>query len=79
MLYAPFTSAWMIVPVLGIAGSMAAKKTVPPNLGTFPTHGLLFIVLLVGVILIVGALTFLPVLSLGPVLEEFLARQGTMF
>jgi len=70
---------WMIIPVLVIAGSMAAKKTVPPSLGTFPTHGLLFMVLLVGVVLIVGALTFLPVLSLGPVLEEFRARQGKLF
>jgi potassium-transporting ATPase potassium-binding subunit len=70
---------WMMIPVLGIAGSMAAKKTVPPSLGTFPTNGLLFMVLLVGVVLIVGALTFFPVLSLGPVLEEFLARQGKLF
>jgi K+-transporting ATPase ATPase A chain len=70
---------WMMIPVLGIAGSMAAKKTVPPSLGTFPTHGLLFMVLLVGVVLIVGALTFFPVLSLGPVLEEFLARHGKLF
>jgi K+-transporting ATPase ATPase A chain len=74
-----FGRFWMMVPVLGIAGSMAAKKTVPPSLGTFPTHGLLFMALLVGVVLIVGALTFLPVLSLGPVLEEFLARQGKLF
>jgi K+-transporting ATPase ATPase A chain len=70
---------WMMIPVLGIAGSMAAKKTVPPSLGTFPTNGLLFMVLVMGVVLIVGALTFFPVLSLGPVLEEFLARQGTLF
>jgi K+-transporting ATPase ATPase A chain len=70
---------WMMIPVLGIAGSMAAKKTVPPSAGTFPTSGLLFMVLLVGVVLIVGALTFFPVLSLGPVLEEFLARQGKLF
>jgi potassium-transporting ATPase potassium-binding subunit len=70
---------WMMIPVLGIAGSMAAKKTVPPSLGTFPTNGFLFLVLLVGVILIVGALTFFPVLSLGPVLEEFLTRQGKLF
>jgi len=70
---------WMIIPVLAIAGSMAAKKTVPPSLGTFPTNGGLFMLLLVGVVLIVGALTFLPVLSLGPVLEEFLAAQGKLF
>jgi potassium-transporting ATPase potassium-binding subunit len=70
---------WMMIPVLGIAGTMIGKKTVPFSLGTFPTNGLLFMGLLVGVILIVGALTFFPVLSLGPVLEEFLARQGKLF
>jgi potassium-transporting ATPase potassium-binding subunit len=70
---------WMIIPVLAIAGSMAAKRTVPPSLGTFPTNGGLFMLLLVGVVLIVGALTFFPVLSLGPVLEEFLAAQGKLF
>jgi len=70
---------WMIIPVLAIAGSMATKRTVPPSLGTFPTHGGLFMLLLVGVVLIVGALTFFPVLSLGPVLEEFLAAQGKLF
>lgn len=70
---------WMMIPILAIAGSMSGKKTVPPSLGTFPTNGLLFLVLLVGVVLIVGALTFFPVLSLGPVLEEFLARHGKLF
>jgi K+-transporting ATPase ATPase A chain len=70
---------WMMIPVLGIAGAMVGKKTVPPSLGTFPTNGLLFMVLLIGVVLIVGALTFFPVLSLGPVLEEFLARQDKLF
>uniref|UniRef100_A0A7V4LDC9 Potassium-transporting ATPase potassium-binding subunit n=1 Tax=Desulfobacca acetoxidans TaxID=60893 RepID=A0A7V4LDC9_9BACT len=70
---------WMMIPVLAIAGSMAAKRTVPPSLGTFPTNGLLFMVLLMGVVLIVGALTFFPMLSLGPVLEEYLARQGKLF
>ena len=70
---------WMMIPVLGIAGTMVGKKTVPPSLGTFPTNGGLFLGLLVGVILIVGALTFFPVLSLGPVLEEFIARQGKLF
>ena len=70
---------WMMIPVLAIAGAMVSKKTVPPSLGTFPTNGALFMGLLVGVIIIVGALTFFPVLSLGPVLEEFLARQGKFF
>jgi K+-transporting ATPase ATPase A chain len=70
---------WMMIPVLAIAGAMVGKRTVPPSLGTFPTNSALFMALLVGVIVIVGALTFFPVLSLGPVLEEFLARQGKFF
>jgi len=61
----------MIVPVLGIAGSMIGKKVVPPGPGTFPTNGALFAGLLVGVIVIVGALTFFPALCLGPVVEAF--------
>jgi K+-transporting ATPase ATPase A chain len=69
----------MMIPVLGIAGAMVGKRTVPPSLGTFPTNGALFLALLVGVVLIVGALTFFPVLSLGPVLEEFLSQQGKLF
>ncbi len=69
----------MMVPVLAIAGSMAGKKTVAPGLGTFPTHGALFVGLLVAVIVIVGALTFLPALSLGPVAEHFLALHGKLF
>ena len=56
----------MIVPILALAGSMAAKRRVAPSLGTFPTTGPLFVVLLIGVILIVGALTFFPALALGP-------------
>ena len=66
----------MIVPVLAIAGSMIGKKAVAPGLGTFPTDGLLFTLLLVSVILIVGALTFFPALSLGPIVEHFLASAG---
>ena len=56
----------MIVPILALAGSMAAKRRVAPSLGTFPTTGVLFGVLLVGVVVIVGALTFFPALALGP-------------
>ena len=56
----------MIIPMLAIAGSLAAKKIVPVSAGTFPTHGGLFIGLVVGVILITGGLTFLPALALGP-------------
>jgi K+-transporting ATPase ATPase A chain len=67
----------VIVPVLAIAGSLAAKKTVPASAGTFPTHGPLFVGLLVGVILIIGGLTFFPALALGPIVEQFamLAKQ----
>jgi K+-transporting ATPase ATPase A chain len=66
----------MIIPILGVAGSMLNKKTVPPGPGTFPTNGPLFTALLVGVVIIVGALTFFPALSLGPVVEHFLAMSG---
>ncbi len=68
-----------IAPVLGIAGSMAAKKIAPPSSGTFPTHGGLFVGLLVGVIVIVGALTFFPVYALGPVLEHLLVGSSRLF
>jgi potassium-transporting ATPase potassium-binding subunit len=69
----------MIVPVLGIAGAMVGKKTVPASLGTFPTGGWLFSGLLVAVILIVGALTFFPALSLGPVVEHYVALHGKVY
>jgi K+-transporting ATPase ATPase A chain len=69
----------MIIPMMAIAGSLAAKKAAPPSAGTFPVHTPLFVVLLIGVILIVGALTFFPVLSLGPIVEHFLMKAGTMF
>ncbi|NTU72385.1 MAG: potassium-transporting ATPase subunit KdpA [Coriobacteriia bacterium] len=68
-----------IVPVLGIAGSMATKKVSPASTGTFPTNGLLFVGLLVGVIIIVGALTFFPAYALGPVLEQLLVGTGRTF
>ena len=69
----------MIVPALGIAGSMVDKKMVPAGPGTFPTSGALFVALLVAVVLIVGALTFFPALSLGPLVEHFAARAGRLF
>ena len=69
----------MIIPLLAAAGSLARKKQVPVSAGTFPTHGPLFVVLLVGVVLIVGALTFFPALSLGPVVEHFLMHQGRLW
>jgi potassium-transporting ATPase potassium-binding subunit len=60
----------IIVPVLAIAGSLAAKTRSTPNAGSMPTHGLLFIFLLVGMVLIVGALTYVPALALGPIVEH---------
>ena len=69
----------MIIPVLAIAGSLVGKKAVPESLGTFPTNGTLFVILLVGVILIVGALTFFPALALGPIVEHFLANAGKVY
>jgi len=69
----------MIVPALAIAGSLVGKKVVPPGPGTFPTSGLLFVVLLVSVVVIVGALTFFPALALGPIVEHFLAQHGKVF
>jgi len=61
---------WLIVPVLAIAGSLAAKKHVPPTAGTLPTHGPLFVTLLAGTVVLVGALTFFPALALGPIVEQ---------
>ncbi|MEK6398324.1 MAG: potassium-transporting ATPase subunit KdpA, partial [Terriglobus sp.] len=69
----------MIIPMLAIAGNLAAKKSTPASAGTFPVTTPLFTVLLTGVIVIVGALTFFPVLSLGPILEHLLLRAGQLF
>ena len=68
-----------IVPLLAVAGSLAAKKKVPTSSGTFPTHGPLFVGLLVATVLVVGALTFFPALALGPIVEHFLMHQGKLF
>lgn len=68
-----------LIPLLAAAGSLAAKKKVPFTSGTFPTHGPLFVGLLVGTVLIVGALTFFPALSLGPIVEQFLMHSGKLF
>ncbi|MEO8432824.1 MAG: potassium-transporting ATPase subunit KdpA [Acidobacteriota bacterium] len=70
---------FMLIPILGIAGSLAAKKRVPASVGTFPVTGPLFSVLLIGVIVIVGALTFFPAFSLGPIVEHLLMRAGKVF
>jgi K+-transporting ATPase ATPase A chain len=69
----------VIVPALAIAGSVAAKKSVPESAGTFPTDGVLFVGLLTGVILIVGGLTFFPALAIGPVVEHLAIAAGQTF
>ncbi|HUY69195.1 MAG TPA: potassium-transporting ATPase subunit KdpA [Alphaproteobacteria bacterium] len=66
----------VILPVLAIAGSLAAKKTVPASPGTFPTHGLMFVVLLTGVIVMFGGLTYFPALALGPIAEHFMLHPA---
>ncbi|OYU48203.1 MAG: potassium-transporting ATPase subunit KdpA [Rhizobiales bacterium PAR1] len=68
-----------IIPILAIAGSLAGKKITPASAGTFPTHGPVFVTLLVVTILIVGALTFLPVLALGPIAEHVSMLVGRTF
>jgi K+-transporting ATPase ATPase A chain len=65
-----FSRFWVMIPVLALAGSLAAKKKVPAGLGTLPTHTPLFVFFLIGVVVIVGALTFIPALALGPVVEH---------
>lgn len=65
-----FARFWLAVPVLAIAGALAAKKSVVAGAGTLPTHTPLFIVLLIGTVIIVGALTFVPALALGPIVEH---------
>jgi potassium-transporting ATPase potassium-binding subunit len=64
----------VIIPVLAIAGTLAGKLRIPPSAGTLPTHGVLFIVLLVGTIVIVGGLTFFPALAIGPLAEHVAMR-----
>jgi potassium-transporting ATPase potassium-binding subunit len=74
-----FGRFFMLIPILGIAGSLAAKKKVPESAGTFPVNGPLFSFLLVSVIVIVGALTFFPAFSLGPIVEQLLMKAGMLF
>jgi potassium-transporting ATPase potassium-binding subunit len=69
----------MIVPMLAMAGSLAAKKIVPPSAGTLPTDGGLFVGLLIGVVIIVGGLTFFPALALGPIVEHLAMVAGTLY
>jgi potassium-transporting ATPase potassium-binding subunit len=68
-----------IIPALAIAGSLAGKKLIPVTSGTLPTHGSLFVVLLIGTVIIVGALTYFPALSLGPIVEHFQMLNGRAF
>jgi potassium-transporting ATPase potassium-binding subunit len=60
----------MIVPILAVAGSLATKKRLEVTAGTMPTHGPLFIALLVGVVVLVGVLNYVPALALGPIAEH---------
>lgn len=69
----------VIVPALAIAGSLVAKKATPLSAGTFPTHGPLFVGLLIGVILVVGGLIFFPALALGPIAEHLAMINGQTF
>ncbi|MBL9134997.1 MAG: potassium-transporting ATPase subunit KdpA [Verrucomicrobiales bacterium] len=69
----------MILPILAIAGSLAAKRKMAASAGTFPVTGGTFVILLLGTILLVGALNFLPALALGPIAEHFLTHSSTLF
>ncbi len=68
-----------LIPLLAAAGSLARKKKIASTAGTFPTHGPLFVGLLVGTVVLVGALTFFPALALGPIVEHFLMQDGKLF
>jgi K+-transporting ATPase ATPase A chain len=68
-----------LIPILAAAGSLAAKKKVPVTSGTFPTHGPLFVGLLVGTVVIVAVLTYFPAVSLGPLIEHYLMHSGRLF
>ena len=68
-----------LLPLLAAAGNLVGKKRLVETSGTFPTHGPLFVGLLVGTIIIIGALTFFPALSLGPLVEHLLMHQGKLF
>jgi K+-transporting ATPase ATPase A chain len=70
---------FFLLPLLAVAGSLAAKKRIATTSGTFPTDGPLFVGLLIGTIVIIGALTFFPALSLGPIVEHYLMQGGKLF
>ncbi|MHB8861613.1 MAG: potassium-transporting ATPase subunit KdpA [Pirellulaceae bacterium] len=67
---------WVMIPILAMAGSLAAKKQVTSGAGTLPTHTPLFVMLLVAVVIVVGALSFFPALALGPVVEQLMLASG---
>jgi K+-transporting ATPase ATPase A chain len=78
------TAMWVgrflfIVPMLAVAGSLAAKKILPASNGTFPTDNGLFVGLVIGVVLIIGGLTFFPALALGPIAEHLALQSGTLY
>ncbi len=68
-----------LIPILAAAGSLAAKKKVPVTNGTFPTHGPLFVGLLIGTVVIIAVLTYFPAVSLGPIVEHYLMQSGKLF
>lgn len=68
-----------VAPIMALAGSLAQKRKAPPSLGAFPTHGSLFVVVLIGVVLIVALLQFFPILALGPLAEHFMLARGKAF
>jgi potassium-transporting ATPase potassium-binding subunit len=68
---------WLLIPVLAIAGSLAAKRPMAASAGTLPTHTLMFVIVLVGTVLLVGALNFVPALALGPIIEHLQMMKGS--
>ncbi len=68
-----------LIPILAAAGSLAAKKKIPVTSGTFPTHGPLFVGLLIGTVIIIAVLTYFPAVSLGPIVEHYLMNSGKLF
>jgi K+-transporting ATPase ATPase A chain len=67
---------WELIPIIALAGALAAKKPAPASAGSFPVVGPTFVLLIIAVIVIVGALNFLPGLAMGPLLEHFIMRGG---
>jgi K+-transporting ATPase ATPase A chain len=69
---------FMMIPVIGLAGSLVQKKIVPQSAGSFPVTGVTFVVLVISTILIVGALTFFPALAMSPIVEHFLMHGSSV-